>query len=292
MTHEVHLGDCLELMQQVNSDSIDLIITDPPFAKGRVFTDEAGEFTDYWEWADHGEGYEPPEQFAHAWSVVQQARQHYSENLASFLAFLFPRLLEMHRILRPTGSLYLHCDETAKGFIRLMLEMIFGPRNFRNELVWCYDKGRASTKCWKRNHDTIFFLTKSNCYPFKALRVPTKDGKFELRRPFTRNGGPKWEPKEPGKQAASWWADIPSFGTATGSRERVGYPTQKPVALAIRMIEASSEPDDMVLDPFMGSGTTLIAARQLGRNCWGMDTSPKAVEAAWLRLAHTEECIL
>lgn len=278
---EIHHGDCLEVMRQLPGDSVDLVATDPPFGKGVQFKGDSGEFNDRWSWSGElARGMDAPYR-----DLALMAKWLHGANMGGFVQFMVPRLLEVRRVLKPTGSCYLQCDPTASPFLRLLLDAVFGAKNFRNEIVWCYDKGGVATKYWKRNHDSILFFTKSKKYSFAALRIPTKDGKFEMRKPFKTPNGAMWHPKEPGKQIASWWSDIPSFGTSTNSKERVGYPTQKPIALYDRMVRASSNPDDIVLDPFMGSGTTLVAAKRIGRRYIGIDESAEAVRVAGDRLA-------
>ena len=194
------------------------------------------------------------------------------------------RVLEMHRILKSSGSIYLHCDPTMSHYLKLMLDCIFGENHFKNEIVWGYEKPRSAKNIWRRNHDTLIFYSKTNNWKFNVQRVPKLDGTFELRKPFKRPDGSVWAAKEPGKQAGSWWYDIPSFATRMSAKERTGYPTQKPLALLERIIAASSNKGDMVLDPFCGCATTCIAAEKLERQWIGIDVSHKAYELVKLRL--------
>ena len=167
------------------------------------------------------------------------------------------------------------------------MDEVFGKENFRNEIVWGYEKPRSAKKVFRKNHDTVFFYTKSNKWKFTPQRVPKLDGTFEMRKPFKRPDGSVWYPKEPGKQAGSWWYDIPSFATRMSAKERTGYPTQKPLALLERIIKASSDEGDMVLDPFCGCATTCVAAEKLGRQWVGIDISEKAAELVKERI-HNE----
>ena len=203
--------------------------------------------------------------------------------MKSYLIYMAVRLLEMERILKDTGSIYLHCDPTASHYLKALMDAIFGHTNFQNELVWGYEKPRSATKVWRRNHDIIFFYTKGRKWTFHPQRMPTLDGKFEMRKPFKRPDGTVWEPKEPGKQAGSWWYDIPSFATRMSAKERTGFKTQKPLKLLERIISASSNPGDFVFDPFCGCATTLIAAAKLQRRWIGIDLSEKAVELMEIR---------
>ena len=199
--------------------------------------------------------------------------------MSAYLVNMAARLVELHRILKPTGSLYLHCDPTASHYLKIVLDGIFGRENFRNEIVWGYEKPRSASKVWRRNHDTIFFYTKGSKWVFNVQRVPKLDGTFTMRKPFKRPDGTVWRPKAPGKQAGSWWYDIPSFATRMTAKERLGYPTQKPLALLNRVIEASSNRGDVVLDPFCGCGTTIEAAENLGREWIGIDVTYAAIGA-------------
>ena len=276
-------ADNLPVMRGMNSDSIDLIYLDPPFNSNADYAAPIGsraagaEFKDTWnltdidvEWITLIADKHPALQ-----RVLLAAP---SDSRKSYLVYMAVRLLEMHRILKPTGSIYLHCDPTMGHHLKLLLDALFGYKNFRNEIVWGYDKPRSAKWIWKRNHDTLLFHTKSAKWTFHPQRVPTLSGKFEIRAPVKRPDGSVWKPKEPGKQAGSWWYDIPSFATRMTAKERTGYPTQKPLALLERIIRASSREGDIVFDPFCGCATTLAAADALNRQWVGIDISPKAAE--------------
>ena len=187
-------------------------------------------------------------------------------------------------MLKPTGSIYLHCDPTMSHYLKLLMDAVFGKKQFRNEIVWCYAKPRPAKHQFVRNHDTILFYGKSSKTKFNPQRVPNSKGEFKLRKPFKRPDGSVWNPKEPGIMAGSWWIDIPSFATTMNSDEKCGYPTQKPLALLQRIIKASSNEGDVVLDPFCGCATTCVAAEQLGRKWVGIDFSSKAVELVKMRI--------
>ena len=190
----------------------------------------------------------------------------------------------MKRILKNTGSIYLHCDPTANAYLRMLLDAIFGQSNFRNEIVWGYEKPRSAKKMWRKNHDTLLFYSNGDKWTFNPQRVPTLDGKFEMRKPFKRPDGTVWHPKEPGKQAGSWWYDIPSFATRMTAKERTKYPTQKPLALLERIIRASSNPHDVVFDLFCGCATTCVAADRIERKWVGIDISPLAASLVLKRI--------
>ena len=293
--------DNLDVLRGINSNSIDLIYLDPPFNKKKVFqasiqssiqdsmfsTNEKVSFKDIWKMEDTKEEWhrliaeQNPSlyEYLNGISTIGDASNKY------YLIYIAVRLIEMQRILKDTGSIYLHCDPTMSHFLKLLMDVIFGHENFRNEIVWGYEKPRSARKIFRRNHDTIFFYSKSGKWTFTPQRVPTLEGKFEKRKPFRRPDGSVWLPKEPGKQAGSWWYDIPSFATRMTAKERMGYPTQKPLALLERIIKASSNEGDIVLDPFCGCGSTCIASERLKRQWIGIDVSEKTYELVQKRLS-------
>ena len=183
------------------------------------------------------------------------------------------RLLAMRRPLKPTGSIYLHCDPTASHYLKMVMDVIFGKRNFRNEIVWCYSGGGQPKMDFPRKHDTIFRYSKGTAYVFNKdrMRVPY-DSDYEatvFASEESRAPGVTYTPHPDGKVVEDWWRNIPrAYG-----KERLGYPTQKPVALLERIIKASSPPDGLVLDPFCGCGTAVHAAEKLGRRWIGIDVS-------------------
>ena len=212
------------------------------------------------------------------------------------------RLLEMHRVLKSTGSLYYHCDPTMGHFVKLLLDAIFEEKNFRNEIVWCY-KGSQSPVKGKFNakHDTLLFYGKSEAslHYFNKLHRPysqayiassyrKKDAEGRLYRSHSKraDGSERRLYLDEGKgvPVVSWWDDIHSFGTATQSKERTGYPTQKPRALLERIIQASSREGDWVLDPFCGCATTCVAAEILKRRWIGIDVAEMAFKLVKMRL--------
>ena len=210
--------------------------------------------------------------------VIEAVAACATENEAAYIAEMSVRLYECRRVLKDTGSIYVHCDHHANSYLRMLMDAIFGKDNFRNQIVWGYEKPRSASRKWRANHDTILFYVKNGKarYPFNPQRMPTLAGKFEMRKPFKRPDGTVWEPKEPGKQANDWWYDIPSFATAMSAPERTGYATQKPLALYQRIIRASSNPGDVVLDLFAGCATTAVAAELEGRNWLACDMAYRA----------------
>ncbi len=186
-------------------------------------------------------------------------------SVEDFVEWMRPRVVAMRRLLNPSGSFYLHCDPSTSHYLKVMMDTIFGQDQFQNEIVWSYGLGGSSWKRFSRKHDVILFYTRSENWFFNKPMVPAKSQRLKGKL----------------KGATDVWA-IPSINNM--ARERTGYPTQKPLALLERIIRASSNPDDVVLDPFCGSGTTLVAAQQLGRRWIGIDQSPEAVAVATRRL--------
>ncbi len=294
------LGDNLPIMRRMNSGLVDLIYLDPPFNSNRKFSQPIGDggmrevFKDVWRETDvdQAECARLAESRPVLYSVIQAAREAHGGSMFSYLLMMATRLIECRRLLQETGSIYLHCDPTASHYLKMIMDAVFGHQNFRNEIVWCYEKPRPAKHKWRANHDCILFYVKGEGNTFNTQRVPTKDGKFELRKPFKRPDGTIWTPKEPGKAAGSWWADIPSFATAMSAKERSGYPTQKPEALLERIIRASSNEGDIVFDPFCGCATTLVAAEKLSRRWIGIDVSPqsaKEIKKRMIKLAIDRE---
>lgn len=288
----IFTGDNLEVMRGMVSDSVDLIYLDPPFNSNHNYAAPIGseaagaEFTDTWTLDDvdvawHGEIAEGHEGL---YDLINATGKIHGDSMQSYLIYMAVRVMEMKRLLKSTGSIYLHCDPTASHYLKVMMDEVFGRKNFRNEIVWGYEKPRSAKRTYRRNHDTVFFYTASDKWTFNPQRVPTLDGKFEMRKPFKRPDGTYWHPKAPGKQAGSWWYDIASFATRMTAKERTGYPTQKPLKLLERIIKASSNPGDLVLDPFCGCATTCVAAERLGRQWVGIDVSEKAADLIRVRL--------
>ncbi len=275
--------DNLPVLQGINSETIDLIATDPPFNKGKDFyaTPESlaagAKFQDRWTWEkDVHEIWTDGIKDDHpaVWKVIKAANDTWGKDMGAYLCFMGVRLLEMHRVLKPTGSLYLHCDPTASHYLKLMLDGIFGRKNFRNEIVWCYT-GPSNTKRWfPRKHDVILFYAKdakAKCpfnyddvrIPYRKLETGKTSGIFKKAATLSSKG----------KIPEDYWLEDRDGMTPVGrvERERVGYPTQKPLALYARIIKASSNQGDVVLDPFCGCATTVVAAERLGRRWVGID---------------------
>ena len=275
----------------MEGDSVDLVYLDPPFNSNRAYNIIYGDdiqvtaFEDTWYWSPQCNQYleemrKGDKTSVQTYRVLEALVSTMGEiQICAYLVNMGIRLVEMRRVLKDTGSIYLHCDPTASHYLKILMDCIFGRDNFRNEIVWGYEKPRSASKVWRRNHDIILFYTKSNEWTFNPQRVPTLDGRFEMRKPFKRPDGSVWHPKEAGKLAGSWWYDIPSFATRMTAKERMGYPTQKPTALLERIVQASSNECDIIFDPFCGCGTTIAAAEKHKRQWIGIDITYSAVAA-------------
>ncbi|MCY3836514.1 MAG: DNA methyltransferase [Anaerolineaceae bacterium] len=318
-------GDNLSIMRGMNSDSVDLICTDPPFNSNANYAAPIGseaagaEFKDTWtlsdidvEWINLIENQNPQ-----LFRVLLAAM---TDSDKSYLAYMAVRLIEMRRILKPTGSIYLHCVSTMSHYLKLVMDAVFGHSNFRNEIIWERDpagKGaKRTSQQWPRNYDSILLYSKGDQYTFRQQYAPLSESQKKVYRYRDERGeykavqrgdysdksmekflaANKVHTSKTGKeyikyylkdaQAAlgSVWTDVYGFGTKTASKERTGYPTQKPLDLYKRIVEASSEEGDIVFDPFCGCATTCIAAQNLGRQWCGIDISGKAIELTKLRL--------
>jgi len=195
-------------------------------------------------------------------------------DLDAYLGFLAPRLVEIHRVLAAHGSLYVHLDHHAVHHVRLLLDGVFGPERFLNEIIWAYDYGGRARDRWARKHDNILWYARSATWVFNREAVD--------RIPYLAPGLVGPEKAARGKLPTDvWWMTI----VPTSGRERTGYPTQKPLRLLERIIRASSNPGDLVADFFGGSGTTAVAAERLGRRHLLVDTNPDAIRITRERLA-------
>ncbi len=349
-------GDNLPIMRGMNSDCVDLIYLDPPFNTNRDYEAPIGSkaagaaFKDAWTLDDvdvHEHG-ELADRNPAAYSVIEAARLSHGKSMQSYLIMMAVRLLEMQRILKSTGSIYLHCDPTASHYLKLLMDGIFGKDAFVNEIVWKRTSAHSSTRGWGPVHDTILFYGGGPDYlwnrTFQAYdaeyvknfyRYHDEKGQYrigDLTASGPRNGesGMPWRGIDPGSRH---WAPSRSFpggeslpasthaaldaldrmgrihwperrqgkpgfkrylhempGSVVqdivtdirplshATKERTGYPTQKPLALLERIIKASSNPGDLVFDPFCGCATTLVAADRLQRQWAGIDLSPLAIK--------------
>lgn len=307
-------GDCLNVLRDIHDETADLIYLDPPFNSKRdynaFFTSQDGKvsdasimaFEDTWQWGEqaqneYNELLKNPNAGSIAETILPALRAFLAQSdMMAYLVMMASRLVELKRVLKSTGSLYLHCDPTASHYLKIMLDGVFGATNFRNEIIWCYSQGGKSKKHFGKKHDVILWYSKSNDYIFNsdAIRLPLtphkqdKSGKSFGGRMGTDENGREYVEKwgtgkkklyryylEEGKIPEDWWTDINSL--QAGEKERLGYPTQKPLELLERIIKVSSNPGDVVLDPFCGCGTAVHAAQKLDRKWIGIDITHLAV---------------
>lgn len=356
MPNTLYYGDNLDVMRNHLDDaSIDLVYLDPPFNSNRdynvLFKEQSGmdspaqikAFGDTWKWANAALDWANfPELCPN--TRVQNLMQGFVDTLGcndvtAYLVMMAPRLYHLHRVLKPTGSLYLHCDPTASHYLKCLLDAIFGPKCFRNEIIWRRTTAHNDAGQYGRIHDIILFYTKGNTHTWNVsyqkytpeflerFKREDKDGRkwyddnlsgagatkntylwkgmkpppgrhwgydyatmerFEAegRLLYTSSGMPRLKrylDEAPGIPMQSVWTDI--YPINSQAAERLGYPTQKPLALLERIITASSNPGDTVLDPFCGCGTAIIGAQALGRNWVGIDITPIATSLIIDRLA-------
>ena len=259
----IYCGDNLTWLKKFPDKCVDLIYLDPPFFSNRhyevIFNDgeEIRSFEDRWK-----------------------------GGINHYIEWMKDRVFELHRILKDTGSFYLHCDWHASHYLKVMCDDIFGYRNFRNEIVWCYSTSGRGKREFSKKHDVIFFYSKTNDYFWndKEVKIPYSDEYIKshfkdkdknskvCRKRFDAGKWRIYYPDE-GMIPNDWW-EISYVNSM--AKERLGYPTQKPEALLERIIKASSNKDDLILDPFCGCGTTIAVAQRLQRKWIGIDVSPSA----------------
>ena len=295
----VFTGDNLDVLRGMDSGTVDLIYADPPFNSNRNYAAPIGSkaagaaFKDTWTLDDIDEAWLSiiRDQHAAPHAVIEAAGAAHGDGMKSYLCMMAVRLLEMHRVLAPSGSIYLHCDPTASHYLKLLMDAIFGRGNFRNEVVWHYRRWTGKAKRFQRLHDVVFFYTKSDKYHFNVLYTDYTTGSRQRKEQgvlhrFKQGDEPVLvsvgSVDKKGVPENDVW-HIPFI--APSAKERIGYPTQKPIALLNRIIAASSNPGDVVLDPFCGCATALVAAENLTRQWVGIDISPLAVKLVRQRLA-------
>jgi len=310
-TNVLYYGDNLEILRKYLPDeSIDLIYLDPPFNSNRsynvLFRESSGAgseaqieaFEDTWQWGPTAQGaYEevvtgPHQKVARMLQAMVEGLGH--NDVTAYLSMMVVRLVELHRVLKPAGALYLHCDPTASHYLKTLMDSIFGTLNFRNEVVWHYGQRTAFHKGhFSRKHDTLLLYAKSAKHRISPISLPwTREDFLTHRhdvlsdadgREYIWTDGGRGKPRYKryvdevlgkGKPADSVW-EIPIIDSA--AKERLGYPTQKPLALLERIVNASSNPGDIVLDPFCGCGTAVHAAHKLGRRWIGIDITHLAI---------------
>lgn len=376
----LYYGDNLSVLRnEIPRESVDLIYLDPPFnsqaSYNVLFRSTSGEesqaqiqaFDDTWHWGDEAE--RAFDEVIHSWNtdaaeLLRALRAFLKENdVMAYLAMMAVRLLELHRVLKPTGSLYLHCDPTASHYLKLVMDAVFGPTRFRNEIIWKRTSAHSASKRWNDVHDTILFYTKSDEHLWNEVLIAHTEeysaryknldssGKMwaddNLTAPGVRHGdsGSKWRGYDPTAKGVHWKVNLKTVESIVGieaakqlsttekldvldkhgcihwphkrggqgegfprfkrylseggkvqdvitdippinsqAQERLGYPTQKPQALLERIIRASSNENDIVLDPFCGCGTTIHAAQKLKREWVGIDITHLAISLIEKRL--------
>lgn len=262
--------DCLSTLLKIPSESVDLIYLDPPFFSQKTHSLANSD----------GNRYE----FDDIWKTREE-----------YLYFMKVRLQEMRRVLKSNGSIFIHCNHVAVHYLKILLDDVFSEANFRSEIIWCYKRWSNAQKGLIPNHQTILYYSKTNQFKYNTIyqnyspttnvdqilqdRVRSKDGRCEYKK--DTSGDVVIGKEKKGVPLSDVW-EIPFLNPK--AKERVGYPTQKPVALLKRIIQMASNEGDLVLDPFCGSGTTLVAAKLLNRAYIGIDISSDAVNLAASRL--------
>lgn len=265
--NQLYCGDCLSVLDEIQDESVDLIYIDPPFYSQR-----------YYEmiWGDNAERFA----FDDRWPG----------RIQTYINYLVDRIRKLYEKLKPTGTIYVHLDWHISHYMKVELDKICGYGNFRNEIIWCYRGGWVPRKDFARKHDTILRYSKGDDYTFNldVVRIPYSDD--VLDSPVSRfdksyRANKVYEGyrlNEGGKHPEDWWAIQPLM--PSDKTERLGYPTQKPLALLNRIVLASSNAEDLVLDAFCGSGTTLESAQTFGRRWIGIDNSQSAIRAVQHRM--------
>ncbi|MDR1847528.1 MAG: HNH endonuclease [Bacteroidales bacterium] len=330
----LYTNDNLFVLKGLNSESVDLIYLDPPFKSDRVYSAPIGSkaagvsFNDMWTWQDVNEAYLDTlaEKYPVLTKYIADVGKIHSKAMAAYLTYMAQRLIEMYRILKNTGSLYLHCDPTACHYLKVLLDEIFDGRNFRNEIIWERATDTGSSKAianqFPVNTDVILFYSKSDDYVFN--KQYDKYSEEYVSNKFNNNdndgkGAYRWQvlktysqetfdklkvenrlkktdtskyyyfkqylAESKGVRISNLWDAEDIVPLSPSAKESKGYPTQKPLALIHRIIKASSNEGDIVLDPFCGCATTCVAAQQLGRKWIGIDIEKKAVDILIERLS-------
>jgi site-specific DNA-methyltransferase (adenine-specific) len=261
MENKIFFGDNLKILKTLGTGSIDLIYIDPPFNTGHSQTRQQIKTVR----SDKGDrtGFQ-----GKRYLTTKLGNQGYSDAFDDYLAFLEPRLREAYRVLTPHGSLFFHIDYREVHYCKILLDQIFGRECFLNEIIWAYDYGARTRKKWPPKHDNILWYAKDPTnYIFNYEDIE--------RIPYMAPGLVGEEKAKRGKLPTdTWWHTI----VGTNSKEKTGYPTQKPLGVIRRIIQASSRPGDSVLDFFAGSGTTGAACLELGRNFILVDNNPQAIQ--------------
>ena len=319
--NKLYFGDNLEILREMEDERVHLICTDPPFNSGRDYNTFLGDslaqkkaFTDTWTWntaaqdsradiknlAYSNDAYKALDECLRGYDLVLQRSVSGSRGgMRAYLAFMGPRLVEMHRMLTKNGSMYLHCDPTASHYLKGVMDAIFGSDNFKREIIWNLNTAsgyKSAINGFIRGHDVILYYVKSkDSFVFNKIFQPHKPEYIRRFRKVDEKGR-RYRDDRPNKirqyldatkgvALTDVWSDIMSFQQNSTSVERLGYPTQKPRVLYERMIKASSNEGDIVLDPFCGCGTTIDAAHTLNRYWMGIDITILALDPMRARMA-------
>jgi site-specific DNA-methyltransferase (adenine-specific) len=271
MTSRVYFEDNLVVLGKLEDASINLIYIDPPFNTGK----QQGKTSIRTVRSDTGDriGFK-----GHSYTTTKAGTRMYADVFDDYLGFLEPRLREAYRVLAPNGSLYFHIDYREVHYCKILLDGIFGRASFLNEIIWAYDYGARTTKRWPPKHDNILLYVKNpDDYVFNVDEIE--------RIPYMAPGLVGPEKAARGKLPTdTWWHTI----VPTSGKEKTGYPTQKPLGILRRIVQASSRPGDVVLDFFAGSGTTGAACLEFGREFVLVDSNPQALEVMAQRFAQHE----
>ena len=310
MDNQLYYGDNLEVLRRyIKDESVDLCYIDPPFNSKRNYNQiynnigsedkaQAQAFIDTWEWDDHAiHGIEEiitnyNGKFTHQCIALIIGLRNVlgTGSLLAYLVSMTLRITEIHRVLKPTGSFYLHCDPSASHYLKLVLDAVFCSQggDFLNEIIWCYRGGGVPKKNFGRKHDVIFRYSKGKDYCFNVddIRIPySGDSEERLKykaRSFRANKVyDNYEQNEKGKHPEDWFEIQPIMPS---SKERLGYPTQKPEALLERIIKASSNENDIILDAYCGCGTTVAVSQRLDRKWIGIDITYQSISLILRRL--------
>lgn len=253
MVNQIIHGDCLDWLPTIPAESVDMCYIDPPFCTNQHLDD----YDDRWS------------------------------DIVTYIGWMEERVRLIHKCLKNTGSIFLHCDWRASHRLRVMLDAVFEEKNFVNEIIWCYSAPSHCTRHFPRKHDTILFYSKSGNHSFNTDKARTPHSRQNPSNGSNSMVSGKRSAKEirllelerlkKGKIIEDWWTDIPSGGHIS-KHERIGYKTQKPEKLLDRIISCSTNKGDIVLDCFVGGGTTAVVAAKLGRRFIVGDISERAIE--------------
>ncbi|MFN7906485.1 MAG: DNA-methyltransferase, partial [Microcystis sp.] len=311
MVNKLYYGDNLEVLRKyIKDESIDLFYIDPPFNSKRNYNQinnslgkedqaQAQAFVDIWTWDNHANEALEEIQSNYQGKFTSQTidlidgltKVLGKGSLLAYLVSMTLRIVEIHRVLKSTGSFYLQCDPTASHYLKIVLDTIFCSQKgeFQNEIIWCYSIGGKSNNRFGKKHDVILFYTKSNrehTFNQKGATIPRKQNSH--MKVGTDSDGRQYQEKkdsktnkiyryylDEGKIAEDYWTDIETLNRE--DRERLGYPTQKPEALLEIIIKASSNKGDVILDAYCGCGTTIAVAERLERNWIGIDITYQSI---------------